>query len=176
MAKSLKEALEEMPILPVLEDTWLDSAEVNGRWFVAKLHPRKVQATLKAWKIQNPERKLKFPTNEELSRELFDAFCFEARKEGFIGAFVWCGRLDMGFVEVPTAGCVDGFFKEPLANIVVDRKVAFFTQPRLIDICRRHHLFIERELEMSRHDVTKAVFGKEYLAREVFEKIEGKVW
>lgn len=167
------EAIGQLPLRAVIEDQYLDQVGINGRWFVTRVHPKRVEGAARRWKLENPRRKHMVPEPIELARDLFEAFCWEARKDGRLGGFVWCDRLDMGFVEVPTESCQQGSFKEPLMNVVIDRPVAFIMDEALTTLCRKHQVWIERELEVRREDVTKALFGEEYRNFETLEKIAG---
>lgn len=160
-AKLSAEQMGLLPSQPVLEDRFVAMAAVGGRWFAARVDRRKVEIRIRDWRRANPNRKLSVPSAAEVGREIFDEFAGEAYRAGLIGAFVWVERLEMGFVEVPREKLADGSFREPLLNMTIDRPVAFFRDAEITDLCRNHRVWIERELELSRRDVTQALFTKD---------------
>lgn len=189
------EMTPDLPARPVLEERFIEQTAVGkwveefneygkayrkwtgSRWFVAKVHRRRTEIAVRKWRVARGKPQYRGTPIEadpgQIGGTLFEAWAFEAYRERLIGSFVWIDRAEMGFVELPVDSLVQGKMPVALLNSWSWEPVAYLNDPRVVDLCKRHGVFIEREFEVSRRDVTKAIFGDAYRAFEVLERIEG---
>jgi len=134
----------------------------GSRWFVANVDKRRVAFAIRVWKAENKKAaKLSEPTPAKVARELFDKWAGEAHRKGMIGAFVWVDRIQQGFVEIADEKLLAGKFKVDLMNGWAWKNVPYLNDGELMTLSKIRGVWIEREFEVSRLEVTKAMLGGE---------------